>query len=311
MTSLLKNGSLFLLIVFFLACGGATGGSEFGNPDRAITGTLVEGSSTLLKVTTTSCPADTAEATDSLGAKSTASVESNCSFRLPLATGNGYMISFSLNDQFVALLTVDNGIATFNSSTVFLSIGDTDVDLGTITIVGGVATPSNQPSEQSDRDGDGIDDFDDSDDDNDGISDEDEEDCDLDGFIDDDDEDEAECEDGSSGGGGGSGGGSGSSAIILEVEPDNNQNFVSLNDEVEARFSCDIDPATVTASTFTVTSDSDSISCNFEVSNDEVDCEHGDDDFQSNTNYTATINGVKCEDGTSITTQSWSWTTRD
>lgn len=159
----------------------------------------------------------------------------------------------------------------------------------------------NEPAKQNDRDGDGVNDFEDTDDDDDGLSDDEEEDCDLDGFFDDSDDDDSECDvDGDE-----------ETGELLEVEPDNNETFVELDEEIEARFDCEIDESTVNATTFSVTSATDTITCSFDFSGsgEKIECEHDDDEFLPGTVYTATVDGVKCVDGTVVETESWSWTT--
>lgn len=310
------NMILMVILGFILSkCGGgsAQGGSEFGNPTtRSLVGTVVSsGSSNIsaLKASTEgSCPADQAVATSSNGETTLASVQTaDCSFDLDLVTGKSYAISFSLEDTFVATLIVTNAGSSFTSSVVYIASGSTAINLGQVVILNGEALPENEPLEENDRDEDGQSDFDDSDDDGDGISDDDEADCDLDGFLDDDDEDEAECEteddsDDEQ---------DETSAVVREVEPRNNATNIDLDREIRVRLNCEVDETTVNNTSFAIVATGDVIECQFEISEDEIRCEHEDQDFLPNTLYTATLTGIACTNDSIVSTTSWSWTTEE
>lgn len=186
-----------LLCIFFLtgiallsSCGGnAEGGTEFGNPTRSLVGELDATMGGL-----SSCPADRVMATDIAGQTTQTDVRADCSFSLSLTLNRSYVISYTLEDEFVATLIFQSGTSSLTSSVLFVSSGSTSIDLGTVTFDNGKASPEKNPVAQNDRDGDGDNDLDDEDDDNDNIPDEDEEDCDLDGHLDDDDESECEEE---------------------------------------------------------------------------------------------------------------------
>ncbi len=316
----MKNNFLILVLLILLsalpACGGsgssATGGSEFGNPTRGLTGIVTSGAGgALTKALTSSCPADSVIATNSTAETTSVAVNDDCSFDLSLETEMAYVLSFTQGSQFVATLIVDNNTGLLNTQTIYLAPGDTTVDLGTIVISNGQATPEHQPAEQNDRDGDGINDFDDDDDDDDGISDVDETDCDLDGFEDDDDSDNSTC---GSGSGGGSSGGSGgaSDTSIIQVSPSDGAEHVLLTEQISVRLNCPVDQSTVTNDTFNVSSETDTLLCdfNFSDSGQTIECRHDSQDFLSDTEYSVVIDGITCEDGTPIAARDWSWSTQ-
>ncbi len=313
MTLLLqKFGALFFLliaIVLYSGCGGgsAEGGTEFGNPTRVVQGVVVEeGESFLKKQTTDSdCPADTVIATDSSAQTTIVAIdESDCFFDMELTADKGYVISFVLNDEFVATLIVQKNSSSLRSHVVFIAEAEIVMDLGDITIIDNEAFPENEPYTQNDQDDDGIDDFSDEDDEGDGVSDDEEEDCDLDGFLDYFDFDNSDCESDEDEG-------DEEDEFIVEVTPFNEEDFVSLDEAVSVLFSCEVDQESVTDESFIVEADDDLIECQFEFtdSDEVVTCGHDDQAFLPDTTYTATIDGVTCEDGTELEAASWQWTT--
>lgn len=295
------------------SCGGASGGSEFGNPTRAVTGAVATTSlsentplSFLISnaMATETCPADAVIATDSQGEATTVTVEIDCSFSLDLTVNKAYAVSFVLNDEFVATLYVRNSSTGLKSSVFVLSDGETDIDLGDVIISDGEADPENDPAEQCDVDDDDIDDYDDTDDDGDGVLDDDEGDCDLDGYDDGYDEEDDTCDTGE-------GDGDAVVGTILDVYPENEAEYIWLDEFVEVAFDCEINQDSVTAETFRVESDADAIACefNFSESDSVVSCDHSDQGFLPATTYTATIDGVTCVDGTGVSVETWSWST--
>lgn len=310
---------LGLILLMLNRCGSnsAEGGSEFGNPSRQLTGTVVAGASSSLQkgvmkaAGSSSCPADTVIATDSQAQTTTDSISANCSFALTLTVGKAYSVSFTsgespLGDSFVATLIVQNSSSSLSSTVFVISTGESDMDLGTITISDSEADPEVEPAAENDQDGDGTDDFDDTDDDGDGILDNNEEDCDLDGYDDDYDESDS-CDFG------GEDDSNESSGEIIAVSPENEEEFVSLDQAVDVLFDCEIDEASVTADSVRIESDSEVIACTYMFSESDsiVSCEHADQNFLPSTTYTATVDGVVCADGTEVTVQSWSWTTEE
>lgn len=293
------------------SCGGASGGSEFGNPTRAVTGTLTTTSlseNSFLSlfisnaIATETCPADTVIATDSQGESTTVTVETDCSFSLELTVNKAYAVSFVLNDEFVATLYVRNSSTGLKSSVFVLSDGETNVDLGDVIISDGEADPESDPAEQCDVDDDDVDDYDDTDDDGDGVLDDDEGDCDLDGYDDGYDEDDVTCD---------TGDGDAVIGTILDVYPENEAEYIGLDEFVEVAFDCEVSQDSVTAETFRVESDTDVINCefNFSESDTVVSCDHSDQEFLPTTTYTVTIDGAVCSDDTEIANESWSWAT--
>ena len=314
----MKNFYFTIVFCCLLAACGSGGGSEIGNPNdtvlRPLIGTVsVGGNASQNKSVSTKsvlgdlCGADTIQATDVAGSTENAELSDDCSFELNLTPGKPYLLGFIRDEAFIASLIVRNSSTTLETSIVFIAAGADPVDLGEVLIVGNRAIPGIQPATQNDRDGDGVADFDDDDDDNDGTSDDDEEDCDLDGFLDDDDDDICEAGDEDE---------DEESASVLEVQPRNNQGItfgspVNLDEEIEVRFACEIDPDSVTDATFVVSSSGDNITCEFEIDNDEVNCKHEDDLFVANTTYTATLDGVFCENGDPVASTTWSWKTEE
>lgn len=309
----------FILLVVF-ACGGNEGGSEFGNPSRPVIGVVrstldqTSSSSTLKKkieqifmapAYASSCPADTVLATDSVGDTTLASVSDDCSFRLSLSTDKAYLLSFVRDDDFVARLIFKTGVGSISSSIFVLSQAADAVDLGDVTIEEGTATAENNPTEQNDEDGDGVDDFADGDDDSDDIPDEDEEDCDLDGYGDDDDESDSACDVGEAK--------SGPEAIVVEVYPYDGDEDIPVDEVIEVQFGCVVDATSIDSSTFSVASDEHEVSCAYEgdEGGDIVVCGHEGDVFLPLTTYSVSIDGVSCEDGELVAPASWSWTTEE
>lgn len=309
---------VFVLVPLGLAsCGSSPGGTEFGNPTREVEGTLTTAGLSQDIITSffipnamaaQACPADTTIATDSKGLTTMASVASDCSFALSLTVNKAYTVQFVLEDDFVATLFVQNSATGPKSSVFVLSSGDAAIDLGDVVITAGEADPENDPASQNDEDEDAIVDFDDSDDDGDGVDDvddADEEDCDLDGYDDSYDEEDSACdtdaEDGDDV----------VIATILQVFPENEGEFIALNETIEVLFDCEIDTATVSPESFSVTADTDTITCEYTFSESDmlVGCEHGEQDFLPATTYSTTIDGVSCADGTEVESGSWSWTT--
>ncbi|MBU0504895.1 hypothetical protein KJ708_02785 [bacterium] len=185
MKQLLKNLVLFAGVMGIMACSGAAGTNGTNNATdataRNITGTVADsGSSNLMKLetastesATTECFADTVIATNSAAETTTAIVDEACLFSLSLAVGKSYVISFSLEGEFVATLIVDDETA----SSFKVSSDGTTMDLGEISIEDFLAYPEHSPLEYLDEDEDGLSDWDDLDDDNDGIEDEEEDYC--------------------------------------------------------------------------------------------------------------------------------------
>lgn len=308
----LKTLSLLAGVVLLQACGSATTGTDNSTSTRDVTGNLTSSTpSALTRYATTgaNCSADSIVATDTSGLSTTASIDENCDFSLSLSVGKSYSIGFVLNNNFVASLTYSGGSGGFALNHIPLVNGNGAINLGAITISGNTAIPTNNPLESLDSDDDGIPDYEDTDDDNDGTEDELEADCDFDGVIDDFDDDSDNCaafED------------DGTTARILEVRPraDHDDDGVDVDKKVRARIACQVDQSTVTADTFAVTSEdgTDIIECTYTFSDtdkifNQLRCEHDNAPFLTSTTYTATIDGILCQDGREVEVKSWSWTT--
>ncbi len=300
------------LVALVSSCGGNTGGSETGNPIdtslRTFMGDLPQNQTSAIKGTNLSCAADAIAAVDSVGTAVSSDVLADCSFEMRLPTGRAYsVILFNGGINTVSFAFV-NGTGRLPSPVMYVSAGDLPIDVGNVTIAGGSATVAREPSEQNDRDSDSVADYDDPDDDNDGIIDEEEQNCDLDDFIDDDDE-ASPC----------TGAAAAGTPQVLEVRPVNNEGIdegtesVALDEPVEVRFSCAVDPASVNASTFRVASDQGEIACTYETSDsgEQITCKHESREFAPVARYTATIDGIRCIGSDLLPTVSWSWMTSD
>lgn len=181
---------LLLTLLSFAACSGPNqGGTEFGNPTRELRGEVVsEDPSALMKFQSADCPVDGVVATSPSASTIQADMEADCSFVLDLPVGVSYLLAFTRDGSFLANLTFARAEGGGETNVFYVSSGTGAIDLGVITLASGAARPANNPLRQSDRNGDGLDDFEDEDDDGDGIHDENESDCDEDGFEDDEDE---------------------------------------------------------------------------------------------------------------------------
>lgn len=317
----MKKLACFFSMLVLAACGGSTTGG--GSGTRTVTGFLASpaaGSTSFLKYAVADCAADTVIATDTAGNTVTAAVDDDCGFSLTLTIGASYAISFAKDGVFVAVLVFESGTGEFLSSTFTVSDGESGINLGTITITGNTGIPANNPLGQNDTDGDGQNDLDDLDDDNDGIDDDEEADCDLDGVDDDIDRDDDDCDDEAE-----DDDGAGNTGKVLEVkprndpQPDRGDDTVDLDKVVRVRIACALDETTVTDETFVVASEdgTDTIACVFDFNTDKggthtkIRCEHDEQDFLPNTVYSATIDGILCEDGTPVESVTWSWRTED
>lgn len=298
-----------VVLLLWLLAGCGAGGTETGNPTGTISGQIGAASadtSTDKAASDFGCGADEVRATDAANATTTTQVSDACAFQLTLVSDRGYMLSFWQRGTVRGVLRMNHNVSFADSPVLPFFAADRTVELGSIAIAAQRAVPAREPASQLDRDRDGLADFDDPDDDNDGIADEDERDCDLDGFHDDFDPDIAACT------------AETTTAQVRDVSPGHDAarntepHRVGLTRTIRARFSCAIDTATLTDTTFTVRADNDSISCTLAIagSNHQVACVHATDPFLADTTYTATINGVRCADGSAIQARSWSWHTR-
>ncbi|MBX7149524.1 Ig-like domain-containing protein [bacterium] len=285
----MKHFFYILFLLFILNACGSAGGVEAGNPPdlpttRNVIGTLTGPGASITATSRTigdDCGADTLIATNSLAETITASVGSDCSFSITLDIGKAYALALLKDDTFIASFIFNNTLSTISSITLIIADGTDDIDLGNITINGNRASCELE-IEQEDND------------------------CDLDGYPDGFDDDES-CDDNNDEGDGGSD--DETDASILEVSPRNGENEVSIDEEIEVRFACTLDEATVNNTTFSITDDLDNtISCTFDIEDDQVSCEHATN-FDLNTVYTVTLSGITCNDATEIPETSWSFTT--
>lgn len=292
-------------LVILSACGAGTTSSSATTTTATgttLTGNLAGGTAGLSRFATTGCEADTVIVTNTAAVSASAAVAEDCSFDMELDAGSSYIVSFAQNDEFVATLIFDNGTTGFTSSLLPIRTAG-EIDLGTVNIAGGVATPTNEPLDQIDNDSDGLTDLEDADDDNDGTEDEEESDCDLDGATDDMDEDDDECESEAT---------EDDSARVLEIKPRNDPQIeegddtVDLDKEIRIRINCLLNTESVTEETISVISGEHAVACDFEFSDSHsgrhhvIKCAHDEDRFLADSVYTITIDGLLCEDSTAV-----------
>lgn len=299
--------SLFGLLT---ACG--IGGSEAGNPAmvRGVQGQIAQTTPAALiqSAVIDNCSSDAILAVDSQGREMTAALQTDCSFRIELPVDTAYHILVVAGDVTVAAMQFQNDEQLFPAPVMIVAEDSDDIDLGAIHISDGVALPEQEPSLQNDLDGDGISDFYDRDDDNDGIADVDEADCDLDGIIDDFDEDADECQDVSSL----------QLAKIKEVFPRNGTGLTADTEAVPTdtiimvRLNCHILEELLTPETFRVRAFGDEVDCDYVFTSgvNELECRPRQGMLPAMV-YTATIDGLRCNDRRWVETKSWSWRTRD
>lgn len=261
------------------------------------------------------CAADTVVATDSSGESVTTSVEEDCSFSIDLEIGRSYVVGFSLEGEFLAVLIFDTGVG-FASENITIGDGAGPINLGQVTITGNTAVAASNPTEQMDFDEDGLSDFEDDDCDGDGVRNEEEPDCDLDGTADDFDEDNASCEEEDA-----------EEedtdlelAWVLEVKPRNDphpelgDDRVDLDREIKARIACLVDPDSVNEETFRIEHDFEPLVCEYEVEDQRnnrhsrITCDP-EEGMHPDSLHTAVIEGVQCLDGRTVETAAWSWLT--
>lgn len=299
----IKNFLCLAGMLILAACGGGTETSASSTEVNTITGTLPSSTgSTALKaaVSTIDCVADTIIATGTSGTADSTETASDCSFSLTLSPGS-YVLSFAKNESFVATLIFDSGITGFLNSALQLTSTGITINLGSITLNGNVALAENNPLGFLDQDDDDVVDAEDDDDDGDGTDDDLERDCDLDGLLDDIDDDD--CPETIS-----------ASENILRVKPVSEATDVDLDKDIKVLTSCVLDQNSVTAETFSVTSEEDEvISCVYEFSGEnsgnKIKCRHDEEPFVANTVYTVVIGGVFCETGEGLVATTWSFTT--
>ncbi len=312
------RGKIFMigaLIVLLCGCG-AGGGTEFGNPtdgtSRVVTGEVESVSTNIASSTTgkalksTTCAADILVAANSKDEEISVVIASDCTFSISLPVGKVYRLSLEKNDgTVVGVLQFQNHPNLFTDTSMAVSKASSIMALGRITLSGSTATPATQPASLTDQDGDGIPDITDPDDDNDGIPDTEEADCDLDGFIDDHDDDNSTCT------------AQPATAHVLRVSPRHDFQFAlrsrraPINEPIRARVSCVIDSTSITAQSFRVTANNDVVTCVYNVPTPgrHVECTHTAV-MLSDTTYTATLSGVRCLNGETVETRSWSWKTQ-
>lgn len=316
----LKLGvTLALLSMGTMACGTLSqlsdGISNAANDGEwSISGSVNEsanGASSVSKaVSSDGCVADQVIATDSQAETTTATVDENCAFTMTVPSGESYVVSFMLDGAFVGTLVFDSGIDGLTTSSLPLVTGSGDLELGTITMQGDLATPSQQPLDTIDRDADGVVDSEDPDDDGDNIPDDEELDCDYDGLVDDLDPDVAAVCDTRN---------FEEEGWVVAIKPHYGQEDVSVYRTIRALLSCRVDPDTVDPDTFRVYADDHEVQCEYDFGNWRrrphrhrrnhreierqvsplhiVKCRHYDDPFDTDTLYTVSIDGLECLDG--------------
>lgn len=315
------------LLVALLACGRVTslqGGTETGNPDtgeRAVTGEVTSESADANSAAEPTekavafgtadrlgggCAADTVRVINSRGVSREVEIDADCGFTVSLPVRKAYLFRFLKNAVPVGSLFIPRVSDAYSAYVAVVAASVSPLALGRITIAQGLARAQYHPDAQNDLDGDGESDDTDDDDDGDGTSDDDEDDCDLDGIPGELDEATDSCDDAAATG----------TVPVLRVKPRNELLFerVSLHEAVGALVACEIDADSLTAATFRVDSDAGvAIACQLHIheSGSGVVCRHDSDPFAPDTVYTATLEGLECQNGNVVRTRSWSWRTED
>lgn len=169
-----KQLELFALIVGLIFTAACSSGSSTSTstPERTIIGNVSnESSASLVPWLTRSamaqeasddCLVDTVIATTTSGDTETAIVDESCDFSLTLTTSTSYVISFTLNDEFVATLVFESGLDGSDVELLGLTAGNT-IDLGQISFFDDIAESEFNALEDVDQDEDGVSDYDDDD----------------------------------------------------------------------------------------------------------------------------------------------------
>jgi len=259
---------------------------------------------------TTACPADTVLAVDSREKTQAFPISGDCSFELDLLFNKAYSIRFSKSDVEVGSMVFQNSPDRFPSPVMELTEQSPGIELGVVVLDDGKSKPQNEPAAQSDADLDGILDQEDPDDDNDGILDIHERDCDLDGITDDFDDQNTDCE-----------------MItafpadddkVLEVLPRNGAGIVTpadavlLDQKVQARFSCPLDLDSINKDTFVVIAKDapdSQLQCDLTLMEAGTSASCLPVGLAPDTEYSARITNLRCEDGNAIGTTEWTWRT--
>lgn len=178
----------FLAILFLISCGSTNLPNEAG-PGGTVVGNPRVGEGTIAKNEFNECIATRIVFTSLQDSSVTfsATPDQFCNFEVSLAPGHAYKMVLFKGDRRVATVTFDLDSQSGNQPYFYVSEGSNPLNFGEISLSAtpGEATASLSPARQNDRDGDGINDYNDPDDDNDGILDIDEVDCDSDGIPDD------------------------------------------------------------------------------------------------------------------------------
>ncbi len=307
-----------VIVSIFLSGCGTGGGSEFGNPTDGTTRVVegeVDSSGTSGSISkgvgrssgsSNACVATTIVAENAADEETSDLIDTDCNFAITLPISKAYR--FSLEDDagnVIGTLRFQNNAQLFAEVAMVVTSGSEAISLGRITLSGKTGLPAKQPASQTDQDDDGVLDSDDDDDDNDGTDDTDEADCDLDGFHDDLDTDTDDCA-------------ASSTHHVLRVSPPHDALLqlrgrrVQTDEPIRARFSCPLDPDSVTSDTVQIIANNDVVTCVYSVPllGRRVECEHEEDPMESDTVYTATIDGVRCLNGETVQARSWTWRTR-
>lgn len=277
------------LWLFSQGCGSITGldgtsPSLASGETATVTGSLATTDSTAKTEGDTACPADTMIAIDSQGNEFTAAIADDCSFNLMLATDEQYALVLTLDGEFVAGITFPTALNPFTTATLPIGNSGVTIALGTITIAGTVGTAGE-----------------------------------FEAPVDDDDAEAALPE-----------------GQVLAVRPHRLPHCGQLDSDLRQRrcyrvglgrpvvalISCRVNRSTVTSDTFVVQDEAGMrIACEYDFKQWRTDkhqqrhhhriirCKHSSDFFQHNTLYTATLDGVQCEDGRPVETFSWQFLT--
>lgn len=242
--SKIKIYLILFAALFGTACG--IGGNLSGSSSKTMTGNVDTAASSGLmsQSLADSSEAIIIKATSASGAEVSTTADASGGFTLTLDADTTYVVSVWQGDDLVGTLTFDiSADGDFTTTAFKVDDDDGEITLGAIICVNGACRASENPLRFNDRDGDGINDFEDTDDDGDGVNDDSEEDSDNDGIFDDDEADDDDDDQPTSV----------SECKVIRVRPFNGETGFDIDHKVRVRFNAEIDTSTVTSDSFYIT----------------------------------------------------------
>ncbi len=307
-----KTWCIMSCALWLTACGSADQTASSVDPavsskTTTLSGSVGAGSATTKSVSSSgTCEADSVVATDTNGQATQAAVQNNCGFTLTIQPTQSYVITLLLNGQFVATLQFDSGVAGFPTTLLTVRDGTTTIALGRIHINGSTGKSTTEPLSA--------------------------------GASEDEGEELANGESPECHGGNTKAADcatANTEAHVLAVRP-RPEAFCKFLEQagVEVRFcdrvplkapvtawvNCRVDSDSINSTTFHVEANGKPISCDYRLvrwlrapraKHHLVRCWHRADPFTADTIYTATLDGLRCQDGRTVAKRTWSWLTID